>query len=116
MSGVPLLEARLEPEDLAALYRDIAVLAEVRSVRTDACQGTPPRGLGDAFEALELRTAHRVQLRYRFDDTDWCDTLIREQDGVRLVRVCEDHVQGAGDSGAPASHDPAGVPDDRSRT
>lgn len=93
MSQVPLLVADLDGSDLAALYRDIAVLAEAVSVRIDEGGGGARRlGLGAAFSAVEDGTAHRMQIRYRFDDQVWCDTLMREGGGVRLVRVCEAHL------------------------
>ena len=96
MSAAPLLQATLDGEDLAALWRDLAVLAEIRRALVEDAQGTRACRLEEAFEALETGSARRVQIRYAFDGATWFDTLTPAPEGIRLVRISEaDALRGA---------------------
>ncbi len=88
--AAPLLEAWLGPEDVADLYRDLAAVADVQSTLMDDGTGTRRCRLDEAFAGLEDGTARRVQIRYRHQDRDWCDTLLPGPEAVRLVRICEE--------------------------
>jgi len=86
-----LQDAVIDVATLQALVADLlehAAAVEVRTKggsRTRADQGTI--GLEGAVAALLAGETHGVQIRYRFEDTEWSDTLIRVADGVRLVRT-----------------------------
>ena len=43
--------------------------------------------LADARRLLEARAVRGLQLRYRYDNADWWDTLMVLPDGFRLVRL-----------------------------
>lgn len=94
-----LQQTHLDPATLAALFRDLAVCAEVMSVlpKWAAQSGTTrteaqPIPLDAAQAGLTDGTLRAAQIRYRFENRSWCDTLLRLPDGVRLVRICEDDI------------------------
>lgn len=88
-------QAHLDVATLDALFSDIATFAHVYSVvvkhgagRVEE-QGTT---LEEGRAALASGTARGVQIRYRHDGVEWCDTLLNTPAGVRLVRVSSDQV------------------------
>jgi hypothetical protein len=94
LDGHPLPEmhdAMLDEATLGQLAFDIASSAKVLEVRTKAAASAyalgAPAGLTQAIEGLVAGTVLGVQVRYLFDNTEWCDTLLRVPEGVRLVRV-----------------------------
>lgn len=91
--SAPLLHATLGPEDRADLLRDLEAVAEIDRVQLDDGTGTRACVLGEAFAALEHRTARRVLVRYRHDERIWLDTLVLDPGDpslVRLIRIAED--------------------------
>ena len=95
MSAAPLMQVTLEPDDLAALWRDLSVLARIESAQLEDHDGTRLCRIEQAFEALESGAARRIQIRYAFEDQAWFDTLTRGQDGIHLVRIAEDDITAA---------------------
>jgi hypothetical protein len=90
----PLQQARLDEPTLDQLFSDLAACATVRSVQPRTHPSAPPVFLtvADARVGLKDGTLRGLQIRYRYEGKDWCDTLLRGQDGVRLVRICEDDI------------------------
>ncbi len=86
-------EAILDEATLDRLFFDVAHVAELLEVVTKgapeahAADPTAPDRLERAREALRAGRAFGVQLRYRFADTEWWDTLMRVPGGVKLVRI-----------------------------
>lgn len=97
---IPTLhQAELDPATLAQLFRDLTDHAEVMGI---SAKGGPTAYAGG--DTLDLTTAHAalmagavrgVQIRYRYADEEWWDTLIRLPSGVRLVRTKPDFTDGA---------------------
>lgn len=92
MSTAPLLQAILSPQDRAELLRDLDALVQIHSVQVEDQTGTRSCRLDEAFAAMELGTGRRALIRYRHDGRSWMDTLLRDGEDVRLVRVAEDEV------------------------
>jgi hypothetical protein len=91
MTGAPLQDAILDAATLSQLLFDIghaAVLVGIviRPLGARRAGGLPPPSLEAAQHVLAEGTAS-VQLRYRFDDEEWWDTLLPVTGGVRLVRI-----------------------------
>lgn len=86
----PLFQAELDDALLDALFADLAdgpVLLEIL-VRGPVGQGQPaPWTLARAHAALKIGEIRAVQLRYTHDGAQWWDTLTRQGERVRLVRV-----------------------------
>ena len=86
----PLYDVILDPETVAQLFFDVGHAAELlgitlktagarRSVHAATCS------LDEAYRALVAGTG--VQLRYRFGNEEWWDTLLHAPTGIRLIRV-----------------------------
>jgi hypothetical protein len=84
-------EAVLDDATLRQLFFDLSQLAEMLEVRLKAGErayathSTPT--LEAARQAVTAREALAVQLRYRYRNAEWIDTLLRVENGFRLVRV-----------------------------
>ncbi|PHS13984.1 MAG: hypothetical protein COA78_06270 [Blastopirellula sp.] len=92
----PMREALLSEDQLAMLFGDIEKLAtEVqlmqRNSRTsgpnDRAKMDQSSSLSSAKDALLQNKTKRLQIRYRWNDTLWIDTLERKDLGFRLVRI-----------------------------
>ena len=84
-----LFEGDLDDARLRELFTDLASCAEIRHIRmrgSDAAT-TPTPTLDEARDLLLADRVKAVQIVYRFEDGEWCDTLMRRDDAVRLVRV-----------------------------
>ena len=76
---------------LRRLFEDLEALAEIAEVHV---KGAPTRHAQDRGvglrEALDLLLAGRVrgaQVVYEYGGRTWCDTIIRQPAGHRLVRI-----------------------------
>lgn len=91
----PLREAILTEDQVRQLFGDIEaygtdVLLMQRSPRAPwaaASRATTAQQLRTACESLRTGTAPRVQIRYRWQDSDWIDTVESRAEGFRLVRI-----------------------------
>lgn len=91
MNLPPIHDAPLAPAAIDALFADLELVADALEItarsanarRADSTRLT----LADARAALDSGTVAALQLRYRFDGADWCDTLIRTATGARLIRI-----------------------------
>ncbi len=91
-TALPAVASELVPwARVEALFDDLAALTEIREVRMkgggEARAGGPSRDLVAARAALLAGHALGVQVRYVHDGTEWCDTILREREGVRIVRI-----------------------------
>ena len=88
----PVHVADIDEAKLRELVFDVESLGEdLEIVIKRSSEGHVDRGpctsLSDAMAQLFTGTALGVQLRYRFQGSDWWDTLMRTADGFRLVRI-----------------------------
>lgn len=98
-----LQQTVLDAPTLEALFRDLAQCTQILAVI--------PKGGPQAYAAdrgIDLEAARTglasgqfrgVQVRYRYEKQDWCDTLLATPGGVRLVRICLDEAMGSGVAG-----------------
>jgi hypothetical protein len=88
-----LQDAHLDAETLEQLARDLASFAQVDEVLLKGGSMAMTSGksvaLAEALEALRQGRVLGVQIRYRYDGTSWCDTLLRTAHGIRLVRIAQ---------------------------
>ena len=87
----PVYDVVLDDATVAQLFFDVAHAAElvgitIKPLGARAATETQP-SLDDAYRALAERSIAGVQLRYRFAEEEWWDTLIRAPNGTRLVRI-----------------------------
>jgi ferredoxin-type protein NapG len=86
-----LHEGDLDGAGLRALFRDLSAAAQITQVRCKQAPGQRAEPAArTAEEALALILAGHVrgvQVRYRYEEQDWCDTVLAKGDGYRVVRV-----------------------------
>jgi hypothetical protein len=99
-SGPPKLPelhtAMLDDAGLEALFRDLEVCTEVMEINAKfaARDYVPERArltLAEARDLLIQRATRGVQIRYRYEDADWLDTLMVQDNAYRLVRIRPDY-------------------------
>jgi hypothetical protein len=83
--------ADLDEAGIDDLFMDLSAAGELFEVVVKAssrarCASTAC-SLDAAREALRSEDVLAVQVRYRFEDRAWCDTLMRSAGGARLVRA-----------------------------
>lgn len=95
-----LQQTVLDAPTLEALFRDLAQCTQLLAVI--------PKGAPQAYvteHGIDLDAAQTglasgvfrgVQVRYRYDGQEWCDTLMATPAGVRLVRISLNDVLGSG--------------------
>ncbi len=82
----------LDTAQVEQLLRDIELCAEITEIIPKfAARGHVPDTaavtLAEARQLLASRTVRGLQLRYRYEDADWWDTLMIVGDQFRLVRI-----------------------------
>jgi hypothetical protein len=91
----PMRQAVLSIEQVNTLFSDIGGLATdiqlmqraAHSARATAQIANTTEQLDFARQALVHGTIPRIQIRYRWQNSLWIDTLKREPDGFQLVRI-----------------------------
>jgi len=86
-----LLEGLLDDAQLGQVFDDLAANAEIESIlaKGGALQRARRESisLSEALLLLRSGAALGLQIRYQLGDRFWCDTLLRESGGVRIVRM-----------------------------
>jgi hypothetical protein len=89
-----LQQAILEPAILEQLFHDLEHCTDIIEVipkfRRQAQVAPANITLQQAAALLDTREARAVQVRYRYQNADWCDTLMVTPEGIRLVRIRQD--------------------------
>lgn len=91
----PMREALLSAEQVSELFADIEQLGtetllmqrSSREVRANVTSADTAKNLQLAEAALLTGVIARIQIRYRWQDTLWIDTLESKPDGYRIVRI-----------------------------
>ncbi len=88
---VPLMvEGLIDATTLRQLFLDLATSGTVLGVREKSGPKSHTLGeelnLDDALARLLQRDARAVQVRYRFADHEWTDTILSHPGGFRVVR------------------------------
>lgn len=85
----------LDAAQVEQLLRDVELCAQITEIIPKfAAHGHVPDTaavtLAQARVLLATRTVRGLQLRYRYEDADWWDTLMLVGDQFRLVRIRHD--------------------------
>ena len=86
----PLLQGEINQAQLDELFNDLASCAEIANVQVRGRSAALPdstTSLASAQQLINSGEACSVQIRYRHNGVDWCDTLIAQPTGVRLIRM-----------------------------
>lgn len=94
----PMREACLSDEQVQSLFSDIQLLGSniqlmqrtFGSQRAHAAEVESAEQLRIAKSELLNGRIARVQIRYRWQDSLWIDTLAKQDEGYRLVRISHD--------------------------
>ncbi len=84
-------EAFLDPATLEKLFEDLDVVADILAVlakggnRDRAHGGTMT--LDEGKDLFMSKSVKGIQIRYRYDDAEWWDTLMHTPGGVRIIRI-----------------------------
>lgn len=83
----------LDPATLDQYFKDLAAHAEMISVQE---KQSPTEyvhensmDLSAAREKVMSGNARAVQIRYRYEELEWCDTLLCKSSGVKLIRMAQ---------------------------
>lgn len=86
-------EGMLSDDGVRQLIAELGAHAEVFEVGIKGgAQARGQRAVLDLPAALDglLAGEHRaIQVRYRFQGAEWCDTVLRAPGGWRVVRMCQ---------------------------
>lgn len=94
MAPLPTLwDKLLDPETLEQYFNDLATYAQIISLQEKQSPDEYVRentiSLLEAHEKVISGSVRAIQIRYRFEQQEWCDTLIRQKSGVKLVRMAQ---------------------------
>lgn len=90
------LEAEWEREKIDAFFADLQRAAEsgqavIHHVQVRTSSPSTPKDfqttLPEAHSMLDSGEARAIQIRYSFDDEDWCDTLMVFPEMIRIIRT-----------------------------
>jgi hypothetical protein len=83
----------LDAATLDQYFKDLATHAEIISVQE---KQSPTEYVHEntvdmavAREKVMSGTTRAVQIRYRFEEQEWCDTLMCQASGVKLIRTVQ---------------------------
>ncbi|MCA9290952.1 MAG: hypothetical protein KDA25_07475 [Phycisphaerales bacterium] len=91
----PVFEGLLDDDRLAQLIADLSSCTQVLHVQVRSRGGGSAdrtATLDEAAAALRAGDTRSVQIRYRYEGAAWCDTLLAQTGGVRLIRIRQDLV------------------------
>lgn len=99
-----LQQSVLDAPTVAALFRDLEACTEIIAIlpKTHATVHIKPTtglSLADAQAGLTDGSFRAVQIRYRYDSQEWCDTLMATPGGLRVVRICQDDINATLEAG-----------------
>lgn len=86
----PMCDAWLNDAKLAELFDDLAGLTEIVGIQVKAGPqvqvSDSQTSLTSARELLNTGQVRGVQIRYRYQGHEWCDTIMRINERYRLIR------------------------------
>jgi len=88
----PVHDAMIDDAVVAQLFFDIEQGAElvgisIKSAGARRAAATSDPSLDEAHRLFAAREVGAVQLRYRYRNEEWWDTITRTPSGIRLVRI-----------------------------
>ena len=88
-----LHQSTLDSETVSTLFRDLEACAEIFAVIPKVAPGhiTPSNiTLQEGEALLNAGDLRGLQIRYRFNDAEWWDTLICVNNEIRITRIQQD--------------------------
>ena len=86
-----MYEASWQKQQIEQLFEDLQAGAEIQHVQVRTSDGGPQSDRAVSIQEAELLfrqgEAKAIQIRYRFENQNWCDTLMVHSDSVRIVRT-----------------------------
>lgn len=86
-----LVEGVVDAATLSDLVRDLQTLTVIEEIQLKGgAQSHAERvkiGLAEAADLLLADKLRGLQIRYRWEQTGWIDTLLRTPDGIRIIRT-----------------------------
>lgn len=83
----------LDQATLDQYFKDLATHAEMISVQEKLSPteyvSENTMDWSEAREKVMSGDARAVQIRYHYDEQEWCDTLMRQVSGVKLIRIAQ---------------------------
>jgi len=83
-------QADLDKTTVQSFLEELEEAGEILAVMAKPGPGKAnpePVSLGDGSEQLLAGRLRGLQIRYRQDGEEWCDTLIRTANGYRITRM-----------------------------
>lgn len=85
-----VLQADWPRQQVMTLFAELKAGAEVEHVQVRSCgsQGTTDQKvtLDQAETLFAAGDAQAFQIRYRYDGETWCDTILPQTDGAKVIR------------------------------
>ena len=101
MADLPtLLEGNLDSAQCDELFADIVSNTDVTRVKVRLKRSPGNNTMHDVDRSTKIENARRlllegaasmVQIHYRYQQSQWCDTLLAHSTGVRLIRMQQHH-------------------------
>ncbi len=82
-----LLQAEWGADQVMQLFDDLRDGAEVEHVQMRAAKGDRTTTLVEAKLAFADGSAQAIQVRYRFEDEMWCDTILPNEQTTKIIRT-----------------------------
>lgn len=82
-------QAVIQSGELLDLFRDVELLCELESLRLRGRSDEDERTLTfeEARALVHSGLPGAIQIRYRYEESDWIDTLTPQADGYHLTRI-----------------------------
>lgn len=86
-----LHEVELDWDGVNCVLADLDDFAEILEIqlRSSKADAQKTACVVEARDAFHRGDAHGLQIVYRFADQTWCDTLLRGNNGARLLRLAD---------------------------
>lgn len=93
-SEPPVHTGVMDDETLDCYLRDLSMCAHIHEVSSKggatAIADQSPDDFASAIDRLRAGQLRGVQIRYGFDGVLWCDTLMRVENEIHIVRTRQD--------------------------
>ncbi|QDT05401.1 hypothetical protein K227x_38010 [Rubripirellula lacrimiformis] len=81
-----ILQAEWAKDQVMQLFADLSAGADVQHVQLKSSHSDATVALADAAEAFAAGTAQAIQVRYRFENELWCDTIMPGDPTTKIIR------------------------------
>ena len=82
-----LWDSLLEDDALHQLISDLQNHADILNVQEKQSAFDYSQSGTTAFDRLRTGLTHAMQIYYRYDGKAWCDTIMKQAQGYKLIRM-----------------------------